>query len=141
MWGGCVSFLIMARTEQTARKSAGSTALRKQLATKAARESQLVAAGINKHHRFRLGAVVLREIRQFQKSTDLLISRLPFQRLVRGIGALCFQTSAVQVIQGAAEACVVGLFEGANLCAIHTKRVAILPRDMQLARRIRCERA
>ena len=107
----------MARTKQTARKSTGGKAPRKQLATKAARKSQPATGGIKKPHRFRPGTVALREIRRFQKSTDLLIRRLPFQRLVREIAQefksdLRFQTSAVQAIQEAAEAYLVGLFEG-----------------------------
>ena len=109
----------MARTKQTARKSTGGKAPRKQLATKAARKSQPATGGIKKPHRFRPGTVALREIRRFQKSTDLLIRRLPFQRLVREIAQefksdLRFQTSAVQAIQEAAEAYLVGLFEGMN---------------------------
>nr|XP_015107228.1 histone H3.1-like [Vicugna pacos] len=100
----------MARTKQTARKSTGGKAPRKQLATKAARKS------------------------------------LPFQRLVREIAQdfktdLRFQSSAVMALQEACEAYLVGLFEDTNLCAIHAKRVTIMPKDIQLARRIRGERA
>src|ERR1700743_3517813 len=75
----------MARTKQTARKSTGGKAPRKQLATKAARKSAPAAGGIKKPHRFRPGTVALREIRRYQKSTELLIRKLPFQRLVREI--------------------------------------------------------
>jgi histone H3/H4 len=113
------SFQSMARTKQTARKSTGGKAPRKQLATKAARKSQPATSngGVKKPHRFRPGTVALREIRRFQKSTELLIRRLPFQRLVREIAQefksdLRFQSSAVQAIQEAAEAYLVGLFEG-----------------------------
>ncbi len=107
----------MARTKQTARKSTGGKAPRKQLATKAARKSTPATGGIKKPHRFRPGTVALREIRRYQKSTELLIRRLPFQRLVREIAQeykadLRFQSSAVQAIQEAAEAYLVGLFEG-----------------------------
>ena len=88
----------------------------------------------------------LREIRRYQKSTDLLIRKLPFQRLVREIAQdfkndLRFQGSAVLALQEAAEAYLVGLFEDTNLCAIHAKRVTIMPKDIQLARRIRGERS
>ncbi|CAK8676380.1 unnamed protein product [Clavelina lepadiformis] len=115
----------MARTKQTARKSTGGKAPRKQLATKAA---------------------PLREIRRYQKSTELLIRKLPFQRLVREIAQdfktdLRFQSSAVMALQEASEGYLVGLFEDTNLCAIHAKRVTIMPKDIQLARRIRGERA
>jgi histone H3 len=75
----------MARTKQTARKSTGGKAPRKQLATKAARKSAPTTGGVKKPHRYRPGTVALREIRKYQKSTDLLIRKLPFQRLVREI--------------------------------------------------------
>ncbi|WMV15949.1 hypothetical protein MTR67_009334 [Solanum verrucosum] len=129
----------MARTKQTARKSTGGKAPRKQLATKAARKSAPATGGVKKPHRFRPGTVALREIRKYQKSTELLIRKLPFQRLVREI-AQDF-SSAVAALQEAAEAYLVGLFEDTNLCAIHAKRVTIMPKDIQLARRIRGERA
>lgn len=136
----------MARTKQTARKSTGGKAPRKQIATKAARKSAPVSSGgIKKPHRFRPGTVALREIRKYQKSTDLLIRKLPFQRLVREIAQdfkseLRFQSSAIGALQEAAEAYLVGLFEDVNLCAIHAKRVTIMVKDIQLARRIRGER-
>ena len=77
----------MARTKMTARKNTGSKAPRKQLANKAARKTAHVTSqgGVKKAHRFRPGTVALREIRKFQKSTELLIRKLPFQRLVREI--------------------------------------------------------
>ena len=136
---------IMARTKQTARKSTGGKLPRKQLATKAARKSR-GWGGIKKIHRYRPGTVALREIRRYQKSTDLLIRKLPFQRLVREIAQdfktdLRFQSSAVMALQEASEAYLVGLFEDTNLCAIHAKRVTIMPKDVHLARRIRGERA
>ena len=136
----------MARTKQTARKSTGGKAPRKQLATKAARKSAPATGGVKKPHRYRPGTVALREIRRYQKSTELLIRKLPFQRLIREIAQdfktdLRFQSSAVMALQEAAEAYLVGLFEDTNLCAIHAKRVTIMPKDIQLARRIRGERA
>src|SRR5690349_5215429 len=148
----------MARTKQTARKSTGGKAPRKHVASKAARKSAVASGGIKKPHRFRPGTgnagrmftflhllVALREIRRYQKSTELLIRKLPFQRLVREIAQdfktdLRFQASAVAALQEAAEAYLVGLFEDTNLCAIHAKRVTIMPKDIQLARRIRGER-
>ncbi|PHT65222.1 histone H3.2 [Capsicum annuum] len=138
--------LKLARTKQTARKSTGGKAPRKQLATKAARKSAPATGGVKKPHRFRPGTVALREIRKYQKSTELLIRKLPFQRLVREIAQdfktdLRFQSSAVAALQEAAEAYLVGVFEDTNLCAIHAKRVTIMPKDIQLARRIRGERA
>ena len=138
----------MARTKQTARKSTGGKAPRKQLATKAARKSA-PASGHTKKHRYRPGTVALREIRKYQKSPDLLIRKLPFQRLFREImqsfGGRCkdmrVQSTAVLALQEAAEAYLVGLFEDTNLCAIHARRCTVMPKDMQLARRIRGESA
>ena len=140
----------MARTKQTARKSTGGKAPRHHLATKAARKSapatHAATGAIKKAHRYRPGTVALREIRKYQKSTNLLIRLLPFQRLVREIAQdfktdLRFQSSAILALQEASEAYLVGLFEDTNLCAIHAKRVTIQPKDMQLARRIRGERS
>ncbi|KAJ8383660.1 hypothetical protein AAFF_G00216310 [Aldrovandia affinis] len=131
----------MARTKQTARKSTGGKAPRKQLATKAARKSAPSTGGVKKPHRYRPGTVALREIRRYQKSTELLIRKLPFQRLVREI-AQDFKTDLrFQSAGPCSEAYLVGLFEDTNLCAIHAKRVTIMPKDIQLARRIRGERA
>jgi histone H3 len=136
----------MARTKQTACPSTGRKAPRKQLALKAARKTAPANGGMKKPHRFRPGTVALREIRRYQKSTDLLIRKLPFERLVREIAGrikveLRFQSSALLALQEASEAYMVGLFEDTNLCAIHARRVTIMPRDIQLARRIRGERA
>jgi histone H3 len=121
-------------------------------------------------HSYKPGTVALREIRKYQKSVELLIRKLPFQRLVReiaqvdlGRGDIRFQSAALNALQEATEAYMVGLFEDsmylvvlifftartnvfvnlrhtANLCAIHAKRVTIMPKDIQLARRIRAER-
>ena len=102
-----------------------------------------------KPHRFRPGTVALREIRKYQRSTELLVKKLPFNRLVREIagtfcggslfphGTIRFQESAVIALQEAAEAYLVGLFDDTNMEAIHAKRVTVQPKDMQLARRIR----
>ncbi|CAL2037955.1 unnamed protein product [Caenorhabditis brenneri] len=126
----------MARTKQTARKSTGGKAPRKNLATKAARKVTNQPGSVKKPHRFRPGTVALREIRRYQKSTELLLRKLPFQRLVREIAQdfkteLRFQSAAIGALQEAAEAYLVGLFEDTNLCAIHARRVTIMPKDMQ----------
>ena len=136
----------MARTKQIARKEASSSAPRKQLATKAARKTAPTNQGVKKPHRYRPGTVALREIRRYQKSTDLLIRKLPFQRLVREIAQdfkndLRFQGTAILALQDASETYLVSLFEDTNLCAIHARRVTIMPKDIQLARRIRGERS
>ena len=133
----------MARTKQTARQNLGLPDQRMALASKAIKRAPTAP---KKPHRFRPGTVALREIRKYQKSTDLLIRKRPFQRLVREIAQderpdLRFQSAALLALQEAAEAYLVGLFEDTNLCAIHAKRVTIMPKDMHLARRIRGERA
>ncbi|RMY93202.1 hypothetical protein D0862_09292 [Hortaea werneckii] len=96
--------------------------------------------------RYKPGTVALREIRRYQKSTDLLMAKLPFARLVREISMHMvtvnseitrWQSQAIQALQEAAEAFIVHLFEDTNLCAIHAKRVTIMQKDIQLARRIR----
>ena len=136
----------MARTKQTARKSTGGKPPRKALATKAARKAAPATGGVKKPHRWRPGTSALREIKKLQKSTELLIRKLPFARLVREIAQdfktdLRFQQPAIGALQEAAEAYLVGLFEDTNLCAIHARRITIMPKDIQLARRIRGERS
>jgi histone H3 len=101
---------------------------------------------VKKPHRYRPGTVALREIRRYQKTTDLMIRKLPFQRLVKEItqdfkDLLRYQGSAILALQESAEAYLVGLFEDTNLCAIHAGRVTIMPKDIALARRIRGERS
>ncbi|KAK5061343.1 histone H3-like centromeric protein hH3v [Exophiala bonariae] len=100
-----------------------------------------------KPHRFKPGTIALREIRRYQQSTDLLMLKLPFSRLVREIAQsilpfsagreLRWQSQAIQALQEASEAFLVHLFEDTNLCAIHGKRVTIMQKDIQLARRLR----
>ena len=100
---------------------------------------------VKKPHRFRPGTVALREIRKYQKTTELLIKKAPFQRLVREVtlefvaATTRFQSTALLALQEAAEAYLVGLFEDTNLCAIHAGRITIMPKDMRLAQRIRGE--
>merc|ERR1712051_479790 len=114
----------MARTKQTARKHTGTKHPRKHIAHKAAaKKTQSATNGVKKPHRFRPGTVALREIGSEYRNE------------------LRFQSSAVLALQEASEAYMVGLFEDTNLCAIHAKRVTIMPKDMQLARRIRGERS
>lgn len=135
----------MARTKQVAKK----TTLRlpnEVMAAKAARGRAPLHGGVKKPRRYKPGTVALRDIRKYQKSTECLIRKLPFQRLVREI--LQDQTSisvkritsyALMALQEAAEAYIVGIFEDANWCAIHAKRVTVMPKDIQLSRRIRGE--
>lgn len=114
--------------------------------TKSRNKAAGASGGIKKPQRFRPGTVALREIRRYQKNTDMLIRKLPFSRLVREIAQdfktdLRFQATAVAALQESAEAYLVGLFSDTQLCAIHAKRITIMPKDVHLSRRIRGERA
>ena len=152
----------MARVKQAARKTSAAKAPRYFQLTQQARrhelQQQIAAAlprcrslvrqlgprgGVKKPHRYRPGTVALREIRRFQKSTDLLIRKAPFQRLVREITEelfknkeLRFQSLSVLALQEASEAYLIRMFEDTNLAALHAKRVTIMPRDILLARRL-----
>ena len=139
----------MARVKQTARKTIGGKTHRLSVLGKLAQQKPgpprppLGAnGGVKKPHRYRPGTVALREIRRFQKTTELLIRKAPFQRVVRDIALkykkdVRFQSTAVLALQEASEAYMVGMFEDTNLAALHAKRVTILPRDLALARRLR----
>ncbi|XP_077989722.1 uncharacterized protein LOC144444179 [Glandiceps talaboti] len=100
--------------------------------------------GIKRPVRYRPGALALKEIRKYQRSTQLLIRKLPFQRLVKEIAQNFFtgiriQTFALLALQEAAEGYLVDLFEDSYLCAIHAKRVTLMPKDLILAKRLRGE--
>ena len=152
----------MARTKQTARRLvdaraaaaaaavAPAAAPRHAVASKAAFKSVPSTGGIKKPHRYRPGTVALREIRRFQKSTELLIPRAPFMRVVRevseefkvsGGGSWRFDSHAISALQEASEVYLTYLFDDTNQFAIHAGRVTIFPKDMQIARRIRGERS
>ncbi|OBT59965.1 hypothetical protein VE03_10432 [Pseudogymnoascus sp. 23342-1-I1] len=141
----------MARTKQTARKTTSGKAPRKAIRGPGRRPAKSATnksktGMVKKPHRYKPGTVALREIRRYQKSTDLLIRKLPFQRLVREVAQdfkhdLRFQSPAINALQEATEAYLVSLFEDTNLCAIHAKRVTIQSKDIQLARRLRGERS
>lgn len=139
----------MARTKQTARKSIGQSggtcgrAVARKKTVVASHKAAPTTIGV-KRRRLAPGAKALKEIRKYQKSTELLIRRAPFQRLVReitmGVSVIAqdmrWQVSAVEALQEAAEAYLVNMFEDSNLCAIHAKRFTIMPKDIQLAQRI-----
>ena len=98
-----------------------------------------------KARRFRPGTVALREIRKYQKSTQLLIKKAPFMRLVREIAqdfktSLRFSATSIIALQEAAEAYLVKLFQDALMCSIHAKRVTLMKKDIRLAYRIRGDR-
>jgi histone H3 len=142
----------MARTKQTARKQTGGKAPRGKGGKTAA--AAAAATRPRKPHRFRPGTVALREIRKYQRETGLLLRKGPFARLVREIvveidhnkppmygkqTTFRFQSSALTALQEAAEAYLIGLFEDANICAVHANRVTIMIKDMTLARVLRKE--
>lgn len=143
----------MARTKHASKIAqphppTGGKAPRKQLATKEAVAIGQQGETRRERHRFRPGTCALREIKKYQKSTELLLRKLPFQRLVRELAhdvqifrnldyELRFQSTAILALQEAAESYLVSLFEDTNLCAIHAKRQTIMVKDLQLARRIR----
>jgi histone H3 len=129
----------MARTKQTAQRVGGA-----RLKTKS-RTGAPATGGVKKPHRFRAGTRALREIRHYQKRTDLLIRRLPFARLIRqylnehplGTGeAARIQPNAILALQEASEAMLTALLEQTNLCGIHANRVTIEPKDIQLVKKL-----
>ena len=146
-----LGLLTMARTKESSRKSTGKLP-REVLVTKGKKSTSGKASSqassstnMKKPFRFRPGTVALRDIRRYQRGTDLLLRKLPFQRIVREIAmagkdGLRFQASAVLAMQEATEAHLVNLFADTCLCAIHGRRVTIMPKDIQLARRLRGER-
>ena len=129
----------MTRTKQMARKSTGGAIPRYHLATKIARATAQKAIAMRKPHRWRPGMVAAREIRKFKKTTDLLIRKSPFQRLVQEIALkfgksdLQMQSTVVLALQEAVEYFMVDVFSSTNLCAMHGKLVTIMKKDMVLA--------
>ena len=133
---------------KTAAKAKGSKKMpAKGKGSKAIKKSAPAAGGVKerKARRNKPGTVTLREVKKYQKSVENLIPRAPFQRLVRSIcsdldAELRFQSQALVALQEASEAYIVGVFEDTNLCAIHAKRMTVMKKDMDLARRIRGDR-
>ncbi|EPY31667.1 histone H3 [Angomonas deanei] len=129
---------FMSRTKETSRA-------KRSITSKKSKKAPRAASGTKRAHRWRPGTVALREVRKFQRSTDLLIQRAPFQRLVREIASaqkegLRFQSSAILALQESTEAYVVSLLADANLASLNSKRVTLMPRDLQLALRLRGDR-
>ena len=134
----------MPKTKVAAKAKA---ATKKVSASKSIKKTAPAAGGMKERRkaRSRPGTVVLREVKRYQKSIDMLLPKAAFQRLVRGITAdmdheLRFQSQALLALQEATEAYIVGVFEDTNLCAIHAKRMTVMKKDMDLARRIRGDR-
>ena len=130
----------------------GGKKARKHILQKILRQGITHTGGVKKPHQYRPGMVALREIRRHQKSTECLIKRTQFQKLIREISQeyiVCpdgpgppsiqvwFQSTAIAALQEAAENFIVRLFEDVNLLAVHDKRVTVMPRDIRLALRIR----
>lgn len=149
------SQIRMVRTKQTARKSTGGKTpkIYKILETKTKvlkqKGKHLPPVGrrvMGKHgnksvKRYRPGVLALKEIRRYQKTTEMLIRTAPFQRLVKEVSQkfkadFRYQASALQALQEATESYIIGLFEDTNLCAIHARRVTIMPRDIQLVKKL-----
>ena len=156
-WGGgngyyfVIQFLKMARVKQTNPTKNNAPVARKpkqrQSKSSTTRRDVLLKS-LGKRGRMRPGTVALREICRYQASTELLIRKAPFQRLVRQVHLESFhegsmehtyryQGTAILALQAAAEAYLVGVFQDSYLCTIHAKRVTLMPKDMQLAMRIR----
>ena len=136
---------MAAQTKQTAVKA---KATKRSLGQKKGKKSAAAgagASGLKRAFRWKPGTVALRQVKRLQKSTELLVAKAPFSRLVREIAeshkaGLRFQSSAVAAIQEATESFVISLLGDANLTALHANRVTALPRDLQLVRRLRGER-
>ncbi|EEQ82775.1 hypothetical protein NCER_100467 [Vairimorpha ceranae BRL01] len=135
----------MARIKQSARKTVGGKAPRKQLAAKST-SNKGVSSGSSKTttshtRRFKPGTVALKEIRKYQKSTDLLIRKRPFQRLVRSImktkSDMRFQASAILALQESVESFLTILMEDAYRCVLHAKRVTLQPKDICLVYKLK----
>ena len=137
----------MARTKCTAMQTVGHRPAREALAAKIARKMPpaLVAEPIKKSTRFKPGVGAIREIKKMQRTTELCILKLPFQRLVKEIMSgwevnrpdMKMQSQALLALQEAGEAYLVDLFQDTLLCAIHAKRVTIMPKDLRLAQKLR----
>jgi histone H3 len=130
----------MARVKQMAHKSTGGAPPRLHLATKAAQAAAQKVIAVRKPHCWRPGTVAAREIHKFQKTTDLLIRKAPFQRLVREIkeqvsrkSDLQMQSTALLTLQEAAEYFMVDVFNDTKLCALHSKCITIMVKDLVLA--------
>ncbi|EPY27914.1 histone H3 [Strigomonas culicis] len=128
----------MSRVKETARA-------KRSITSKKSKKAPRAASGVKHARRWRPGTVALREVKKFQRSVDLLIQRAPFQRLVREIAAaqkegIRFSSSALLALQESTEAYVVSLLADTNLATVHARRVTIMPRDIQLALRLRGDR-
>ena len=125
----------MARKKFSSRKSLGDG--------KTPRSRKPPRGRVKKPYRYRPGTVALKQIRKYQKSTELLIRKLPFQRLVKEVvhqlfktESYRFQSTAILALQEASESFLVTMFEQVNYIAIHGRRVTIMPKDIMLWKRV-----
>lgn len=137
----------MPKSKAAAKAKAATKMPTKVKGSKAIKKTAPAEGGVKdkKARRNKPGTTTLREIKKYQRTVNMLLPRASFQRLVKSITEemdhkLRFQSQALQALQEASEAYIVGLFEDTNLCAIHAKRVTVQKKDMDLARRIRGDR-
>ena len=133
----------MARVKQLARKSEGigGKPSRKLATNKKSKKSSQITDKKKKFHRFRPGIGATKENKKYQKNTEFFIRKIPFLRLVREIAQeiskdIIFKRSAILTLQEETESFIIKLFEDSNICAIHGKRIAIYPKDIQIAKRL-----
>ncbi|KAF7701629.1 histone H3.1/H3.2 [Cucumispora dikerogammari] len=136
----------MARSRHAVTKSQSGKAPRKRIVSKQAKAStQQISTPKTFHRRFKPGVNAIREIKKFQKSTDLLFPKLPFQRMVRAMvieksnqdTGIRFQSNAISTLQEATERHLISFYEDAYSCANHAKRVTLMKKDLQLIRRLK----
>ena len=132
----------MARTKALATKANKQAKTKPQKKSQTKSSSKKEGADGKRKNRYRPGQAALREIKKYQKQTDLVIRRMPFQRLCRDIARefvpeVRFQPSTLQALQECTEMYIAGLFEDTQLCTLHAKRVTVYQKDMMLAQRIR----
>lgn len=145
MAGATKSALVAKRPSKSV-ASRKSTKASRAIAKKESKAPHTSQGGAKRQHRWRPGTVALREVRKYQHTTELLIARAPFRRLVKEIvetfkDTMRMRSSALEAIHEATEAYIVGVLGDANLCTIHAKRVTLYPKDLQLAMRLRGDRA
>ena len=133
------TMVIHKRKQEIPKKISSQHSIKEQRAIKTPRKTSITK------ERFKPKTIALREIKRYQNSTELLIRKAPFQRLVREIARdmkveYKWQSNALLAVQEAAEAYLVGIFEDANMCTTHAKRITIQPKDILLAQRIRGEK-
>ena len=125
------------------RKENGKRAKRMKVEKKGRRgEAKLDKEREEKTKKTRQGLKALKEIKKYQSSTEMLIRRLSFQRVVKEIVQkiqedLRLWSTAILVLQEVGDMVLLGLLEQSNLCMLHARRVTIMPKDVQLARHIR----